>query len=89
MLISANRDEGVFADPDRLDLGRTPNKHLSFSFGSHFCLGNQLARLEGRAALLTLVQRFDSIDLGVDRSALQFKSSPSLRGYRSLPVRLA
>jgi cytochrome P450 len=71
-----------------LDLGRAPNKHLAFAFGPHFCLGSQLARLEGRSALLALVQRFDEIELAVDRSALQFKPTPSLRGYRSLPVRL-
>lgn len=89
MIISANRDESVFPDPDVLDLGRTPNKHLAFAFGPHFCLGNQLARLEGRAALLALVQRFDQIELAVDRSALRLTSTPSLRGYRSLPVRLS
>ncbi|MFZ1489829.1 MAG: cytochrome P450, partial [Ilumatobacteraceae bacterium] len=65
-----------------------PNKHLAFAFGPHFCMGNQLARLEARAALRQLVQRFDSIELAVDRSALQIKRSPSLRGYRSLPLRL-
>ena len=88
MIISANRDESVFPDPNTLDLGRSPNKHLAFAFGPHFCLGSQLARLEGRSALLALVQRFDEIELAVERSALQFKPTPSLRGYRSVPVRL-
>lgn len=88
MLISANHDESVFDEPDALRLDRTPNKHLAFAFGPHFCMGNQLARLEARAALRQLVQRFDSIELAVDRSALQIKRSPSLRGYRSLPLRL-
>jgi cytochrome P450 len=88
MIISANRDESVFEDPDTLDLGRTPNRHLSFGFGSHFCLGNQLARFEGRAALNALVQTFDHIELAVPRSALEYKPTQSLRGLRSLPLRL-
>lgn len=88
MLISANRDESAFTDPDALRLDRVPNKHLAFAFGPHFCLGNQLARLEARAALLGLVQRFDEIELAVDRSALTIKRSPSLRGYRNLPLHL-
>jgi cytochrome P450 len=88
MIISANRDGSVFPEPNALDLGRSPNKHLAFAFGPHFCLGSQLARLEGRSALLGLVQRFDEIELAVDRSSLQFKPTPSLRGYRSLQVRL-
>ena len=88
MIISANRDGSLFPDPNVLDLGRSPNKHLSFAFGPHFCLGSQLARLEGRSALLGLVQRFDDIELAVDRSTLQFKPTPSLRGYQSLQVKL-
>ncbi len=88
MIISANRDESVFPDPNVLDLTRSPNKHLAFAFGPHFCLGNQLARLEGRAAVLALEQRFSEIELTVAPSALQFKPTPSLRGYRTLPVRL-
>ena len=51
MIISANRDEAVFDEPDALDLGRDPNRHLTFAFGKHFCLGNQLARLEGQIAI--------------------------------------
>jgi cytochrome P450 PksS len=88
MIISANRDESVFDEPDRLDLGRDPNRHLAFAFGSHFCLGNQLARLEGRIALRSLVQRFENIELAVPREQLRYKPTPSLRGLRSLPLRL-
>jgi cytochrome P450 len=88
MIISANRDDSMFEDPDVLDLGRTPNKQLAFAFGAHYCLGNQLARLEGRSALSALVQRFDEIELAVPRSELSFKPTPSLRGYRKLPLRL-
>lgn len=88
MIISANRDESVFPAPDALRLDRTPNKHLAFGFGPHFCLGNQLARLEARAAILGLVQRFGDIRLAVDRSSLEIKRSPSLRGYRVLPLQV-
>jgi cytochrome P450 PksS len=89
MIISANRDDAMFDDPDTLDLARTPNKQLAFAFGAHYCLGNQLARLEGRAALGALVQRFDRIELAVPPEELRFKATPSLRGYRELPLRLA
>ena len=88
MLISANRDESMFTDPDTFDIGRKPNRHLAFAFGAHFCLGNQLARLEARAAIGGLVERFEHIELAAPRDSLQFKSTPSLRGYRTLPVRL-
>jgi len=88
MIISANRDEEVFDDPDTLDLGRRPNRHITFAFGSHYCLGNQLARLEGRMALQALTTRFDHIELAVPRDQLPWKRTQSLRGLRSLPVRL-
>jgi len=86
MIISANRDETVFADPDTLDLARDPNRHIAFAFGAHYCLGSQLARLEGRIALNALIQRFDRIELGVPRAELRYKSTQSLRGLRSLPL---
>jgi cytochrome P450 len=88
MIISANRDEGVFDHPDVLDLGRDPNRHITFAVGAHYCLGNQLARLEGRTALAALVQRFEHIELAVARSELRYKPTHSLRGLRSLPLRL-
>jgi cytochrome P450 PksS len=89
MLISANRDESVFDEPDRLDIGRDPNRHLAFAFGTHFCLGNQLARMEARMALAGLVARFEHIELAVPRESLEWKPTQSLRGLRSLPLRLA
>jgi cytochrome P450 family 142 subfamily A polypeptide 1 len=55
---SANRDEDVFDDPFRFDVARTPNEHLAFGVGPHFCLGNALARLEARIALPALIRRF-------------------------------
>jgi cytochrome P450 len=88
MIISANRDESVFDRPDELDLGRDPNRHLTFAFGKHFCLGNQLARLEGQIAIGELVRRFPGMRLAVPRDELRYKPVQSLRGFRSLPLRL-
>ena len=60
---SANRDERRFADPDRFDIRRTKNRHLSFSAGSHYCLGAPLSRLEGDILLRRLPQRFPNLSL--------------------------
>ncbi|MEW1569584.1 cytochrome P450 [Streptomyces sp. NPDC093509] len=84
-ITSANRDESVFPDPHRFDLARTPNKHLGFGFGPHFCFGSYLGRAEIAAVLKTLVSRVDRIELTGDPKALY---STFLRGYSSLPVSL-
>ena len=88
MIISANRDESVFRDPDVLDLGRDPNPHIAFAFGAHYCLGNQLARLEARIALRALLARFEHFELDVPVDALRYKPTQSLRGLSKLPLRL-
>jgi cytochrome P450 PksS len=88
MINSANRDETVFERPDELNLGRDPNRHLTFAFGKHFCLGNQLARLEGQIAIGELVRRFPAMRLAVPREDLRYKPVQALRGFRSLPLRL-
>lgn len=59
---SANRDERVFADPDRFDLDRTPNHHLAFGYGTHFCLGAPLARMESRHVLRELFAQLGTIE---------------------------
>ncbi|MBX5483384.1 MAG: cytochrome P450 [Myxococcaceae bacterium] len=87
-LASANRDETVFAHPDRLDLSRSPNRHLGFGHGAHYCLGAPLARLEGRIAISALVKRFPNIALDAPRASLQWRSSIAVRGLRRLPVML-
>jgi cytochrome P450 PksS len=78
----------VFERPDQLDLGRHPNRHLAFGLGIHYCLGAPLARLEGRIALQTLVQRFPNLALDVPAEKLRWRHAISVRGLKALPVRL-
>ena len=62
-ILSANRDDAAFPNADELDLSRTPNKHLAFGHGIHYCLGAPLARLEARTAILELLDRFPNLQL--------------------------
>ena len=82
--VSANRDEDVFPDPDRFDVGRAPNDHLAFGLGPHFCLGANLARLEIRVMFEELLRRLPDIELDgpVDRLRSNFIS-----GIKRMPVR--
>jgi len=84
MLGAANRDPKQFKEPNRLDLKRLNNQHLAFSAGLHFCIGAQLARLEGQIALLNLVQRFPQMKLAGPRP--EWASTFGFRGLKSLPV---
>jgi hypothetical protein len=84
MLGAANRDPRKFKDPDKLNLKRLNNEHLAFSAGPHFCIGAQLARLEGQVALLNLVQRFPDMKIAAPRP--QWASTFGFRGLQSLPV---
>lgn len=84
---SANRDGAHFPDPDRFDIGRTPNPHLTFGHGIHFCIGAPLARLEGAIAIARLAARFPGIRLAGDRPP-PWGDSLILRGILSLPIRL-
>lgn len=81
---AANRDPEVFEDPERLDITREHNPHLAFGSGTHFCLGGQLARLEGRIALTTLVRRLSGLRLATDE--VKWRPAPVLRGLEALPV---
>jgi cytochrome P450 len=81
---SANRDPEQFADPDRVDLGRTENRHLAFGWASHFCFGASLARAEGAIALSTLLHRLPRVRLVSDD--VQWRPNPAFRGPASLPV---
>jgi cytochrome P450 len=83
---SANRDERAFPDPDRFDVGRTFGHHLTFGYGPHFCLGAALARLEGRVVLEEMLNRFT--DWEVDYEGCELGSTPGVRGYDALPIRI-
>src|SRR5580704_6570485 len=84
MLGAANRDPKQFKEPNDLDLKRLNNQHLAFSAGLHFCIGAQLARLEGQVALLNLVQRFPKMKLTGPRP--EWAPTFGFRGLKSLPV---
>lgn len=88
VLASANRDETQFTRPDDLDLSRTPNRHLAFGLGAHYCVGAPLARLEAQIALSSLVTRFPEMRLATSPGALQWRSLLLLRGLEALPVHL-
>jgi cytochrome P450 len=88
LLGAANHDPRAFPDPERFDVARTPNRHLGFGFGAHFCLGAQLARMETRVALRNLVERNPGLRLAVPESELTIRRLPGWHGYESLPVEL-
>ncbi|PCC67271.1 Cytochrome P450 [Nannocystis exedens] len=85
---SANRDEEAFPRADELDLQRTPNRHVAFGHGVHYCVGAPLARLEGRIALGALLERFPRLRLAVPREQLRWRKTSVLRGLEALPVRV-
>ena len=81
---AANRDAEQFSEPDRFDIERSPNRHLEFGNGIHFCVGAALARAEAQIAISSLLARFPDLELGSDR--LEWKSIPVFRGLKSLPI---
>jgi cholest-4-en-3-one 26-monooxygenase len=82
---SANRDADHFADPFRFDIARSPNDHIAFGAGPHFCLGASLARLELRVLFDRLLDRFPDLQL-VDRQEPPYRPANFISGYESMPV---
>ena len=85
-LAAANRDERVFAEPDRFDIHRRPNPHLTFGHGIHFCLGAPLARLEARVALRLLLQRYRDIEVAADEQ-VEHRNPWTMVAVTRLPLR--
>jgi cytochrome P450 family 142 subfamily A polypeptide 1 len=83
---SANRDAAVFEKPDDFDILRSPNPHLAFGFGAHFCLGNQLARLELKVMVDRLLARLPDLHLTVERDALPHRAANFISGIEEMPV---
>jgi cytochrome P450 len=82
---AANRDPAVHPEPDRLDVGRTDIRHLSFGLGAHFCMGAALARLEAEIAFAALLARCPTLRRATE-GVLEMRPNPVLRGLKSLPV---
>lgn len=83
---AANRDPAAFAEPNRFDVGRTPNRHLGFGYGAHLCLGNHIARMTMETVFGALLQRRPAITL-LDEPV--WKTGLSVRGPKALQVKLA
>jgi cytochrome P450 PksS len=86
MLAAANMDPAANERPEKLDLARPPNRHLSFGTGIHFCLGHQLARIEGKCALEALFRRWPKLELAVPAESIRWRERPGLRAIEKLPV---
>jgi cytochrome P450 len=83
---SGNRDESVFPDPERLDIGRDARQHIAFSYGFHQCIGQYVARVELEVAITTLVRRIPTLELAKPMSELTFKGDLIVYGVDVLPV---
>jgi cytochrome P450 len=86
MLAAGNFDPQANEHPEKLDLKRRPNRHVAFGAGIHFCLGHQLARLEGKCALRALFERWPKLELAIADSSIRWRRRAGLRAIERLPV---
>nr|WP_239576797.1 cytochrome P450 [Archangium primigenium] len=86
LIASANLDEAAFPNAGTLDITRGPNRHVSFGYGLHYCLGAPLARLEARVAIPALLKRFSRLELAVPEKQLRWRPNVGLRGVEALPL---
>ncbi len=86
MLVAANFDPNANEHPEKLDLERRPNRHVAFGAGIHFCLGHQLARMEGKCALQALFERWPKLELATEVSRIRWRTRAGLRAIERLPV---
>ncbi len=86
MVAAANMDPHAHEHPEQMDLQRRPNRHISFGTGIHFCLGHQLARIEGICALQALFTRWPRLRLAVEPAQIRWRRRPGLRSLEKLPV---
>jgi cytochrome P450 len=86
LLGAANHDPAVFERPEEFDIARSPNRHLGFGQGIHYCLGAPLARMETRIALKNLLERSPELRLAVKAEELKLQNVPLWHRYECLPV---
>ena len=86
MLAAGNFDLQANEHPGKLDLKRRPNRHVAFGAGIHFCLGHQLARIEGKCALRALFERWPKLELAIEDSSIRWRTRAGLRAIERLPV---
>jgi cytochrome P450 len=84
---SAGRDERVYPDPDRFDIHRQLDRHMSFGYGVHLCIGAALARMEGKIAIEETLRRYPNWEVDLDNAVMLFTST--VRGYSKLPITVA
>lgn len=87
MYAAANRDEDVFVEPQRFDIARSPNPHLAFGIGAHFCMGANIARLELRCVFNAILDRLPGLELASE-GPFELHAPAFACGLKSLPVRL-
>ncbi len=84
---AANHDPRKFENPQTFDITRSPNHHIGFGHGVHYCLGAHLARAEARIGLHKLFERFPDLDIAVERSKLELQNLPGWHRYKAMPLR--